>query len=244
MCLLRHPFLYWRRWGTLLPYLLCALLLVGTVSQAQAQTPQHVIVTLRDAANRGLDQVVVTLGALDGGVLTEGVTDRDGTVRLTLPAPVDTLRVNVRGITATGTPLQLAPSERDGIIVRLLGPEMIIALGVEDDGMVLPDPATMAEPGGAGQPTTAASLAGLPSPAASVAPLPTVAPSTGATATPKPIVEQPAPAEFVDANGQPIAQQPSSLSRSALFLLALLPGIGCIVVGVWRLVRSRRGGGR
>src|SRR5688572_23128603 len=107
MRLLRHPLLCRRRWGMLLPVLLHALLLAVFIVDAQAQTPRQVIVTLRDAANRGLDQVVVTLHALDGDVLAEGVTDRDGSVRLTLPTSVDTLWVNIRGIAATGTPLQL-----------------------------------------------------------------------------------------------------------------------------------------
>ena len=220
MRLFNYSFLHPWRW--LPPLLLSLVLAVSTVSHAQANDAQQVVVTLRDAANRGLDQVVITLQTPGGTVSAQGETDHAGQVRLTLPAHAEVLRLTVRGVGATGRPLQLAANERDGISMHLLMPSTEIALRVEDDGTVLPDPTTMAEP------------EGIPLPPAPTRqpPAPTAASTTSELAP-----QQPAPPEFVDANGQPIAEPSSAPLRTLLFLLALLVGTGCIVIGLWRLLR-------
>ena len=232
---------YWR-W--LLPLLLGLVLAASTLSHAQANDAQQVVVTLRDVADHGLDQVVVTIQAPEGNVLAEGITNRDGAVRLSLPNPTDSIRLTVRGVGAKDTPLQLAASELDGITVRLSTPSTAIALRVEDDGTVLPDPATMAEPEGipfppvpTRQPPVPTALTG------DASALPTAEPHSTASTASEPGTEQPAPTEFADANGQPISDAPSSRPDMGLiFGLVWLSVV--MVIALWRIVQPLRGGQR
>lgn len=225
MRLFNRPFLHSWRWLT--PLLLSLALAASMVSHAQANGAQQVVVTLRDATDRGLDQAVVTMKTLEGDVLATGSSDRDGIVRLSVANPTKVIHLTVRGVSAMGKTLRLAASERDGITVRLQAPTTAIDLRVEDNGTVLPDPATMAEP------------AWIPLPPAPTRQLPA---PTAIGATSEPAYQQPAPAEFVDANGHPIpAQEPSHPIQSvtyALIVLAVIPW------GIWLILRPVRGGKR
>ena len=238
-----HHCCSWHWW---LPFLLSAMLVTSSGAQAQGQAGQRVVVSLRDVAARGLGQVTVTLRTLDGTVLSEGMTDRQGSVTFTLEEPAATVRLQLRGITSTGTPLQLASTERSGIAVRLAGEETVLALRVEDDGTVLPDPSTMTEVGGA--PLAIPSFAETP--VLAPAPMETaVLVADGAavaTAPPSPptaaaLPRTRLPAELRDATGKPVAKPATEPMLPVVVLLSLAASILLGMVGRWLWLRSRGG---
>jgi hypothetical protein len=166
-------------------------LIVTLPSQAAAQT--HTLrVTLHDVDGRGLSGITVIVRDEEGQELARQTTDAEGSAAFVgLPAVV---RVAVAGQAHRGPQLVQLGDDARGVRLDLLqaSGEPHLALRVERDGLVLPDPATMLsleESGAVVEEVAPFPTALLATPA----PLPTAVATSGqpAVATDQPTEAQP-----------------------------------------------------
>lgn len=147
---------------------------------AHAQAPFALTVTLHDAAGAGVAGVTILVTGPEGAELATATTDATGRAALAgLPAAV---RVRVVGQPRGGPALYQVGADATGVRLDLAGGATHLALRVERDGMVLPDPQAMAEAGGMPIPAPADPGDLAPAPLATVG----SAPPVGGAAPPAP----------------------------------------------------------
>lgn len=150
--------------------LLLTVLWLHHPSLAWAQLSPALVVTLRDAAGRGVPGVTVLVRDSSGQrLLADGQTDSDGSVTVE-DVPAAEVRVAVRG-DVHGVPLSQPVDDALGLLVFLDTSRAVVELRVEDGGLVVPDPSMFA-------------LERAPAPAAALPTAPLAATSAVLTSTP------------------------------------------------------------
>jgi hypothetical protein len=112
-------------------------LVLGMAAQPQ---PPALTISLRDVNGIGVTGVTVSVRDGSGAhELARGVTDSQGQAAIAF-LPIPEVRVAIIGSLADGTPLLLRGDDAQGICFFLASEHETMALRVDTDGTVLPDP--------------------------------------------------------------------------------------------------------
>lgn len=196
---------------------LIAALSAATPVLAQDRLPA-MEVSLRDVNGNGVAGATVTIRDRSGQqVFVTTQTDVAGVARID-QVPVDTVRVAVSGTLPTGIALLQEGDDALGMRVWLDAVTVPVALRVEPDGRVVPDPLLMFAQEGIDE----ASL---------LKPIPTapLAPTQPATLTPSGAVDAPVAAPPAAQPGDAPSTPQTGLLRGLLLVLALGCGIGLVL---------------
>jgi hypothetical protein len=131
--------MYAVRWLYFVLLVVCAAHPPTTLAQ---EPPPALIVRLRDASGAGIPSAIVTV--VDGSgaqVLGRATTTGEGIATFP-PLPAAEVRVLVSGQLPNGVALTQPGDDADGMRLVLGAPALTLEMRSEDDGVVLPDPAT------------------------------------------------------------------------------------------------------
>jgi hypothetical protein len=191
---------------------------------AQAQDAPALIISLRDAAGKGVAGAMILIRDVEGERdLALATTDAQGRATFEV-LDANIVRVAVAGTLADGTPLVQRGLDARGIWLMLDGPQVQLDLRVEPNGAVIPDPATMIAPDLPIEVTPAESAVTLADPSVPTLPVGVVGIPT-APAQPPPI-------------GAMNTAETDQPNRSLMPFVLLALGIGA---GVGALIYRRRG---
>lgn len=226
--------------GRALLILVAVLVALAGHTAAAQETAPDLTVTVRDADDNGIADVVVLVR--DGGgsqVIARGVTTDAAGVATIAGVSLSEVRVAVQGALPDGTPLRQTGQDARGVALFLTFGPATLDLRVEPDGLVIPDPATMI----ALDPGADLLAAGTPVIIVEAAPTaPTVAaPLPSAEIMAPDALEAPAsPAAPVTAPDDPAPAQAGPPLVAVALLVGALIALGLVGVAYLRLQLRRR----